>query len=107
VTKLREAFLADAASPIEKRGQRLLLAELYRQVAELAAKPEIATGAMLLEQARKAADALHVSGLLGVRNLVAVELGAVADLTTPITPDIRGKLASVYTRAATALSTLE
>ena len=105
--KVRAAYTADPAGPAEKRGEAVLLAELYRQAADLAGKPEIATGGQLVEQVKKAADALRVTGLVAVRNVVAAELGQVADLTTPLTADARAKVASVYKRAAAAITTPE
>jgi hypothetical protein len=104
---LRAAYRTDPTQPETKRGQAATLAELYRQAAVIAGRPDTATGFQLIDQVRRAADVLGVSGLIAVRTLVAEEVGKIADLVTPLTADTRAKIADVYNRAAVALTAPE
>lgn len=101
--KVKAAYDADPAEAVAKKGQAQLLQVLYAEAVKLAAKPEYATGAQLVEEVRGAAQHLNVTGLTGVRTLVAEELGRAADVAAPLTADSRTAIAGVYKRAAAGL----
>lgn len=101
--RVKAAYDADPAEAVTKKGQAQLLQVLYAEAVKLAAKPEYATGAQLVEEVRGAAQHLNVTGLTGVRTLVAEELGRAADVAAPLTADSRAAIAGVYKRAAAGL----
>lgn len=68
---LRAAYAADTAPT--KADQAKVLAELYRQAADLAGDPAVTTTAQLMARIRSAASVLKIDGLTAVRKLIAAE----------------------------------
>lgn len=93
----------DADPDPGKAGQVKDLAELYKQAAELAADPRVTTTGQLVERVKAAALVLKITGLTGVRKVVAGEVSAVMPDDVPLTPAARTAAATVFTRVHAAL----
>jgi hypothetical protein len=105
--KVREAYQADPDPADVRKAHARILVELYRQAAELVQSVDIATGGQLTAQLKRAADTLKVTGLVGVRTLMAAELGKVADPAAPLTPDARERMKILFLVAAQVLAAAE
>lgn len=118
--RLKAAYDADPeADPAKKRERARLLAELYRQAADLAVKKkpkaddggpdeyeyEHATSGELVANIRRAADGLvGPSDLQAVRKVVAGELAALLPADAPLTGEQRAAAADLFKRLAAALN---
>jgi hypothetical protein len=105
--KLRAAFFSDPEPMAARREHARDLAELYRQAAALAVKPELVTSADLLSRI-KAASATLVGAdtLKEVRRVVAIELAAVLAVDAPLTAEQRKLVAALFDRMATVLESI-
>lgn len=101
---LKLAYQTDTGA--SKQAQLQLLAELYRQAADLATDPAAQTTAELMNRVKAASVALKIDGLLPMRKLIAAEcltsLGAL-DPPVKLTAEIRVKARDLFTRVHLAL----
>lgn len=102
--KMKAAFDSDKGEGATKQEAAKDLAELYRQAAALALKPEITTASDLLKRAKDAATVLiGADQLLAVRKVVSQELSLLLPTDSTLTDEQRKKVADLFRRLAVIL----
>lgn len=103
VAALKAAYLADKGGT--KAAQALLLAELYKQAAELADDPSVLNTGELMGRILVAAKALGIDGLLPCRTLIAEECAKIGSVDPPVTltADTRAKAKAIFLRVSAAM----
>ena len=102
--RLKAAYDADPAEPAKRKGHAKDLAELYRQAADLAGKPDVATSGDLLQRVRAASGMLvGPDALKGVRAEVAKELAVILPADAALADDQRKAAAELFRKLAQVL----
>lgn len=99
--RLRDAYQRDGGTTSSNEDGRKLLAELYRQAAELVLSA--ATPDALLDQLKRATATLTDDRLTETRTIVAEEVGRVLTLGMAFTDANRRQAAELFLRLAVAL----
>ncbi len=99
--RLRDAYGRDGGTSAQNEDARKLLAELYRQAAELVLSAP--TPDALLDQLRRASASLADDRLTETRTIVAEEVGRVLTLGMVFTDTNRRQAAELFARLAVAL----
>lgn len=101
--EFQSAYDADTRQLDKKRPDLLDLIELYKQAADLAAKPDVTTTGQLVARIREASRILAIEGLADLRKLISTRLMAAFPNDEPLTDATRKKAAEAFAQIRTLL----